>query len=155
MTRRRYDRGDPRIGTINRTALTGLLLLASGCATITSSEMQTLSVSARDSSGQPLEQAQCSLKNDRGSWQVATPGTVPVRRSAEDLIVECRKDGYPDGLLRAISRAAAGMFGNIIFGGGIGAIIDHTKGTGYDYPDALPVTMGASVVVDRRGEEKQ
>jgi hypothetical protein len=32
---------------------------------------------------------------------------------------------------RAISRANAGMAGNIIFGGGIGAIIDHNKGTAY------------------------
>jgi hypothetical protein len=41
------------------------------------------------------------------------------------------------------------MFGNIIFGGGIGAIIDHSKGTGYNYPDNLPVKMGEAVTVDR------
>ncbi len=44
------------------------------------------------------------------------------------------------------------MFGNIIFGGGIGAIIDHSKGTGYNYPDALPVEMGRSKIVDRAQE---
>ncbi len=44
------------------------------------------------------------------------------------------------------------MFGNIIFGGGIGAIIDHNKGTGYDYPNQLPVKMGDSVIVDKRSE---
>ena len=65
-------------------------------------------------------------------------------------MVTCRKEGNPDGLLRAISRAAAGMFGNIVFGGGIGAIIDHNKGTGYNYPDDLPVKMGSSVTVDRQ-----
>jgi hypothetical protein len=42
------------------------------------------------------------------------------------------------------------MFGNIIFGGGIGAIIDHSKGTGYDYPDNLPVKMGEVITVDKR-----
>jgi hypothetical protein len=42
------------------------------------------------------------------------------------------------------------MWGNIIFGGGVGAIIDHNKGTGYDYPDQLPVKMGESVVVDKK-----
>jgi hypothetical protein len=45
---------------------------------------------------------------------------------------------------------AGSMFGNIIFGGGIGAIIDHNKGTGYDYPDNLPVKMGEAITVDRR-----
>jgi hypothetical protein len=56
----------------------------------------------------------------------------------------------PDGLLKAISRAAGSMWGNIVFGGGIGAIIDHNKGTGYDYPDQLQVKMGESVVVDKK-----
>jgi hypothetical protein len=45
------------------------------------------------------------------------------------------------------------MFGNIIFGGGVGAIIDHNKGTGYNYPDQLPVEMGKSVVVDRKVQD--
>ena len=43
---------------------------------------------------------------------------------------------------------------NIIFGGGIGAIIDHNTGTGYDYPNQLPVKMGESVVVDRKTEQQ-
>ena len=69
--------------------------------------------------------------------------------SSDDLPVEYSKPGTPTGYLRAISRAAAGAFGNIIFGGGIGAIIDHTKGTGYNYPDELPVVMGKTTTVDR------
>ena len=44
------------------------------------------------------------------------------------------------------------MWGNIVFGGGIGAIIDHNKGNGYNYPDQLPVVMGKSVVVDRKDQ---
>jgi hypothetical protein len=60
----------------------------------------------------------------------------------------------PDGILKAISRAAGSMFGNIVFGGGIGAIIDHSKGTGYDYPNMLPVKMGEAVVVDKRDEKE-
>lgn len=46
------------------------------------------------------------------------------------------------------------MFGNIIFGGGIGAIIDHSKGTGYNYPDILPVKMGEAALVDRRDQQQ-
>ena len=134
-----------------RTACALLFALAAqGCATITSSELQSISVTTHTAGGLPLEKARCTLTNDRGSWQVDSPAVVSVRRSSEDLMVECKKPGQPDGLERAISRAAGGMFGNIIFGGGIGALIDHSKGTGYDYPDALAVRMGASVVVDRR-----
>jgi uncharacterized protein YceK len=120
-----------------------------GCATITSSETQPLTVTTATENGQAVEKASCTLKNDKREWQVQTPGFAPVRRSSDDLLVECKKEGLPNGTLRAISRAAAGMFGNIIFGGGIGAIIDHSRGTGYNYPDTLPVTMGKSRTVDR------
>lgn len=129
-----------------------VILVAQGCATITSTEMQSLSVTTEATDGSKVEKASCTLRNDKGAWTVESPGFVPVRRSAEDLLVECRKEGHADGFVRAISRAAAGMFGNIIFGGGIGAIIDHNKGTGYNYSNQLPVKMGASVVVDRRDE---
>jgi hypothetical protein len=131
-----------------------VMLLSGGCATITSSENQQVSLTIHTVDGQIVEKTKCTLKNDKGDWQADAPGFVSVRRSAEDLIVECKKDGQPDGFLRAISRAAGGMFGNIIFGGGIGAIIDHSKGTGYNYPDTLPIKMGKSVVVDRHDEQQ-
>lgn len=121
-----------------------------GCATITSNEIQTVSLNTKTNEGQVIEKAKCTLKNDKGSWEMTSPGFVGIRRSSEDLMVECKKEGLADGLMRAISRAAGGMWGNIIFGGGIGAIIDHSKGTGYNYPDELPVKMGASVTVDRQ-----
>ncbi len=130
---------------------TAVLLALSGCATITSSEMQKVALNTKTDAGQPVEKANCTLTNDKGAWKAESPGFVNVHRSADDLIVQCQKEGYSDGTLRAISRAAGGMFGNIIFGGGVGAIIDHAKGTGYNYPDDLPVVMGASTTVDRRG----
>ncbi len=123
-----------------------------GCATITSSEMQDLSLQTNDEKGELIKDVKCNLKNDKGVWETTAPGFIAVRRSAEDLIVECKKEGLADGFLRAISRAAGGMWGNIIFGGGIGAIIDHNKGTGYNYPDSLPVVMGKSVSVDRAAQ---
>jgi hypothetical protein len=122
-----------------------VVALAQGCATITSNEVQPLLLTTQAADGAKIEKATCTLHNDKGSWTAESPGSVPVRRSSEDLLVECRKEGHPDGALRAISRAAAGMFGNIIFG----AVIDHSKGTGYNYPDRLPVRMGASVTIDR------
>jgi len=135
-------------------AILTLTFASFGCATITSSEMQSVTLSAVDHENKPVEGAACKLQNDRGSWETKSPGIVSVRRSSEDLSVECSKEGHPNGILRAISRAAAGMFGNIIFGGGIGAIIDHNKGTGYNYPDALPVEMGKVKVVDRQGDSQ-
>jgi hypothetical protein len=130
----------------------GSAFLSGGCSTITQSESQSLALTATYES-KPVD-AECQLKNDKGSWDAKTPSNVTVRKSNEDLEVTCKKDGMPDGILKAISRAAGSMFGNIIFGGGIGAIIDHSKGTGYDYPSQLPVKMGESVVVDKRAEQE-
>lgn len=121
-----------------------------GCSTITQSEMQSLALTA-SYEGKPVE-ADCKLGNDKGSWSAKTPVNIAVRKSGEDLDVTCKKEGMPDGLLKAISRAAGSMFGNIVFGGGIGAIIDHSKGTGYDYPNQLQVKMGESTVIDKRSE---
>lgn len=129
------------------------LFTMSGCSSITQSEMQSLSLTAKykDKS----INADCELSNDKGSWDAVAPKNVSVRKSGEDLSVTCKKDGIPDGILKAVSRAAGSMYGNIIFGGGIGAIIDHNKGTGYDYPHKLPVVMGESTVVDRKTEKAE
>ncbi len=129
------------------------LALLSGCASITGSEGQSVAVSAMTAEGTPVDKAECTLANDKGQWTTNTPNFVTVRRSDEDLTVVCKKTGMVDGILKAVSRAAGSMFGNIIFGGGIGALIDHNKGTGYNYPDQLPVKMGSSVVIDRKEQD--
>lgn len=130
-----------------------LVVLVSGCSTITQSENQRVSVTT-SYEGKAIEGADCSLTNDKGTWVTKAPSQIDVRKSGENLNVVCKKEGFVDGLLTAISRAAGSMWGNIIFGGGVGAIIDHSKGTGYDYPNTLPVEMGKSNTVDK-AQEKQ
>ncbi len=67
--------------------------------------------------------------------------------------ITCVQQGQPDANGRAISRANAGMAGNIIFGGGIGAIIDHNKGTAYTYPTWVQLVFGQTLIFDRRDEK--
>ena len=135
--------------------LCAMVIAMTGCATLTSEKTQSLAVTTHSANGTLVEHAKCTLKNDKGNWEVETPGNITVHRSAEDLIVDCKKSGMPDGLARGISRADGGMWGNIVFGGGIGAIIDHSNGSGYNYPDDISVEMGESVIVDRRDEGKK
>lgn len=139
-----------RMKVIFLSAAIAVAVLATGCSSLTQSDSQSLSLTATYQ-GNPVE-PECKLTNDRGVWDAKAPANVNVRKSNEDLSVTCKKDGMPDGLLKAISRAAGSMFGNIILGGGIGAMIDHSNGRGYDYPNQLPVRMGEAVVVDKRGE---
>lgn len=132
------------------TSLLACVALSSGCATITGSESQSISVETADSSG-PVAGAECRLTNNNGSWAVKTPGVANVRRSGEDLLVRCEIEDREPGTAKVISRVNAALFGNVIFGGAVGAVIDHTRGTAYDYPTLVRVVFGASRVIE--GEE--
>lgn len=77
-----------------------------------------------------------------------------MRRSSEDLEISCTHSGEPEAIGRAISRANAGMAGNIIFGGLIGAAIDHSKGTAYTYPTWIQLVFGKTLVFDRSAEKE-
>ena len=110
---------------------------------------QPISIVVKDEKDKTLEDVKSTVVNDKGAWEVKAPGFVNILRSAEDISVTCKKAGYPDGLAKAISRARGGMWGNIVFGGGIGAIIDHSRGTGYAYSDQMTVIMGKTTLYDR------
>ena len=122
--------------------------LATGCATVTGSETQAITVETHDAGGGAVAGAECKLSNNNGNWRLKSPATVNVRKSAEDLVVRCEMEDRPPGTARAVSKVNAGMFGNIIVGGVVGAAIDHTKGTAYDYPDVIRVVFGANRVVE-------
>ncbi|MEW6293317.1 MAG: hypothetical protein AB1544_08435 [Pseudomonadota bacterium] len=131
-----------------------LLALAGGCSTITQSKTQRVAVTTTHE-GKPVQDGYCSLTNDKGTWVTTSPGQVDVRKSNENLNVVCKKKGMVDGMLIAISRAAGSMWGNIIFGGAVGALVDHNYGPGYDYPNHLPVEMEKSITVDKNNEKQQ
>lgn len=135
----------------NLTAIAAALCcaLASGCASITGSEMQTVQVSTLTQSGEEVDKADCALSNAKGTWHVTTPSLATVHRGSEDMQVQCNKKNLAQGSARLISRANGGMYGNIIFGGVVGAVIDNAKGNGYSYPDNVRVVMGESIVLDR------
>jgi len=143
------ERAGRLLGVVLATVAAGLF---QGCASITGSELQSLSVQAADKEGAAVAGADCNLSNDKGSWTAKLPAVVMVNRSAADLLVRCEVAGLPPGTVTAISRPNAGMLGNIIFGGGIGAIIDHNKGTAYDYPSTLRVVFGATLVMDKNDD---
>jgi len=123
-----------------------------GCATITGGDTQQVALETRGADNVPIESAACTLQNDKGTWNVQSPAIVKLHRSWDDLLVQCKKDGVPDGHARAISAVKPALFGNILFGGGVGAIVDHTTGSAYDYPDSLSIKMGERLTIDRRAE---
>ena len=116
-------------------------LLFGGCASIVGGQNQSVSVTAKKDDADVLG-AKCSLVNDKGTWYATTPGSVTVRRSYGELTVNCAADGASPGIAMVKSTTKAMAFGNIIFGGLIGATIDVSTGAAYDYPTVITVLMG-------------
>lgn len=135
---------------VTRLSLVVALALLTGCASITKDSNQPVKIETYSKSNQAILGSKCTAKNERGEWSVTTPNAVSVHRSGQNLLVSCEKEGEAPGIATVISRANGGMFGNILFGGGIGAIIDHNKGTAYSYPDWIRVIMGDNLVFDRK-----
>lgn len=134
-------------------SLFSIFLLTTGCATVTSGTTQDLSVSSDSSTGVAVTGADCKLENDKGKWNITTPGVVTVHKSSKDLNIKCNKAGHTNGSARVVSRAGAAIAGNLLVGGLIGAGIDHATGSAYKYADNLVVTMGKTTVIDRRANE--
>ena len=113
-----------------------VLSLLSGCASIVSGTNQSVTV---DTPG--CAAASCRLTNDKGEWAVTTPGSVVVNRAYGPLTIVCSKDGFASATATVTSTTKAMAFGNILFGGVIGAGVDIGTGAAYDYPTSIVVPM--------------
>lgn len=132
------------------TAIFGL----SGCASVMNDSTHPMKVETLGADGKVINGAECKLGNDYGAITVKSGDTAQVRRSSKDMDITCVATELQDAKGRAISRVNGGMFGNIIFGGGIGAIIDHNKGTAYTYPTWVQLIFGQTRVFDRTDEKE-
>ena len=117
-----------------------------GCASIVNGQNQSVSVETRTETG-PIAGANCKLSNNKGTWFVTTPGSTIVQRSYEDLSVRCEKESNEPGMASVKSSTKAMAFGNILFGGIIGAGVDISTGAAYDYPTLISVIMGKSTAI--------
>jgi hypothetical protein len=134
-------------------AIAAACVLSTGCASVMNESTHPMKVETRTEAGEVVAGADCRLTNDYGTASMKSGETTQVRRSSKDLDISCKHPQNPDATARAISRANAGMFGNILIGGGIGAIIDHSKGTAYTYPTWVQLIFGKTLVFDRSAEK--
>lgn len=129
-------------------------LALTGCASVMNDSSQPIRVETKSSSGELIAGADCKLTNDYGTVSGKSGETMLVHRSSKDLDITCVQPSNPNASARAISRANGGMWGNVILGGGVGAIIDHNKGTAYTYPTWVQLVYGKSLVFDRSSEKE-
>ena len=123
-----------------------LALLFGGCASIVEGQNQPVSVRAIHE-GKNVSGAECEIMNDEGTWYITTPGSAVINRSAREITIICRKEGYADGIMIAKSSVKGMAFGNLLFGGIIGVGVDAVSGAAFDYPALIVVKMGEKVIV--------
>ena len=125
---------------------------ATGCASVVNDVTHPVRIETRTEAGQDVAGAECTLKNDRAAITIKSGETANVRRSSADLDIVCKHPANPEAVGKATSRVNSGMFGNIIIGGGIGAIVDHSRGTAYTYPTWMQLIFGKTLAFDRQDE---
>jgi hypothetical protein len=125
-----------------------------GCASVMNDVTHGVRIDTRTVAGEKIDGADCTASNDYGSTTIKSGSIQAVRRSSKELEIKCTHAGQPDATGRATSRANAGLAGNIIFGGVIGAVVDHNRGTAYTYPTWIEMTFGKSLVFDRAQEKE-
>jgi len=138
---------------IKLVAAAAVTVLASGCASVVNDAMQPMHIDTLTADGKEIKGADCKIENDRGAWSTKSGETTNVRRSDKDLNIVCTDPQNPEAKARAVSRANGGMFGNILLGGGVGAIIDHNRGTAYTYPTWVKLRFGKTLVFDRTNQK--
>lgn len=123
-------------------------VLMTGCASVAGGNTQKMYVQAQAQDGTEVAGADCALSNDKGTWRVRAPGDTSIVRSNKRMEVKCEKSPMPQGVVSVESSTRAALFGNIIIGGVVGAVIDHTSGAAYEYPEVIRVVMGRVLAMD-------
>lgn len=116
------------------------LLLQIGCASITGSRNQPISVTTTHE-GKPVTGAFCTLVNDKGTWYVNTPGSVTILKAYGDMSATCKKEETHVGVATFQSASEGSVWGNVIGGGIIGYAVDASSGAGFSYPPTLNIEM--------------
>ena len=127
----------------------GILSVLTGCASVTHGTTQNVKIETLSPAGKVVDGARCRVSNDRNDAEVRSGLTLPVRRSGENLSIECTQADQPPARGQAISRANIGMVGNVMIGGVIGAAIDAGTGAGFNYPSWIQLIFGEVRSFDR------
>jgi hypothetical protein len=74
----------------------------------------------------------------------STPGSIRLDKSKNDIAVTCSKAGYETATAAQSPNFQGTTFGNILIGGGVGAIADAASGANYQYSAQVVLTLAPS-----------
>ena len=124
---------------IQSLVVVALAVAAAGCTTITRGTSESFAIETEPSG------AAAVVTDERGQLHCTTPCSLKVKRRGV-LHVEITKDGYRPVVTSVASSidggGAAGMAGNLILGGLIGAAVDAGSGAMHSHkPNPLHVVL--------------
>ncbi len=125
-------------------------LALGGCATMTGTATQSISIHTVDASDRPIEGMKCRVVNGSAEYFGTSPMyDLQVRRSSSDLDIECRR-GPLVARGTAVSRgsAATAAIKALLPGGTASLIVDHVSGYRYAYPSTMRLRVGQHLVFD-------
>lgn len=114
-------------------AMTGAILLSSGCASIVDGNTQSVSFSSNPDS---------AIVTLNGAQIGKTPVTVPLKRQGGAQTIKFSKDGFKDYEMPLTTTLNPWFLGNIITGGLLGSTTDGLSGAAFQYaPGQYMVTL--------------
>jgi hypothetical protein len=122
----------------SRLALIASACLAiTGCATILEGTSQSVQITTTPPGARCLVDREGARLGEVGS----TPGSIRLDKSKNDIAVTCSKDGYQTATIAQSPDFQGTTFGNILIGGGVGAIADAASGANYEYPKQVTLAL--------------
>jgi hypothetical protein len=109
-------------------------LFSAGCATIVSGGSQKVRLTSNPSGAM--------VTVDGSTQRATTPGEIVLPRNTSGYVLHFRKEGYEDSKQRLQSTMNGWVWGNLVFGGLIGLIVDFSSGAANSLtPGAVHVEM--------------
>lgn len=118
-----------------------VLLLASAsmlsaCASIVSDNDSTTYFQT-----DPVEKARCELHGQDFTRVINTPDSINLPSDAAPITVACSAPGYRTTTKELDTELDGWIFGNLIFGGIVGGVVDIARGAGQKYPPQITVIL--------------
>ena len=105
-----------------------LSLLCASCASIVSSNESTTYIETFP------DKAECELHGQDFSRVVTTPNSIHLPAKSAPITVSCKKEGYFTTAQTLDTSMDGWIWGNLIFGGIIGGVVDLARGSGQKFP---------------------
>jgi hypothetical protein len=113
--------------------------LLGGCASIVGGQKQHIAIVTRSGGGEAAG-AHCLLRNDKGTWQATTPGSVTVQRSHSPMTVDCRLERQAAATL-SVAPSTRGIAFSSVRATVRGSTIGSAEAA-YAYPDVITLDLG-------------